>query len=141
MNVEWDLRRRVLTVLLVLWLSVQFVVVALSPSWGFILSHEHIARGAISERVWQEHLRQHRLGVMYAAEQSCAAPAQNSSNAVMGSIPDTAGAVSLYALTSARIHSTHIEIPALHAPHVTLHWNNAPAYEIFYSPLEPPPNL
>ncbi len=141
MRVELDLRQRALTLLLVLWLSVQFVVVALSPSWGFILPHAHITRGVISERLWQEHLREHRLGMMFAAEQSCAAPTQNQNHAVMGSVPDAASALSLSTLTSALVHPTRIEISPLNAPPVALRWQDAFVFDVFYTPPEPPPNL
>lgn len=136
-----DLRRAVLTVLMIAWLSVQFPVLALSPTWGFILPHEHVTRGAISQGAWEDHLRQHRLGFSMSNRVRCDLPADGQGSDVMGSIPETAGAVSVFALAAAHVADARVEIPTPRLPAATFRNAAWHTLEISYSPPVPPPNL
>lgn len=136
-----DLRRAVLTLLMVAWLSVQFPVLALGPTWGFILPHEHITRGAISPSAWQEHLRQHRLGFSMSERVRCDLPADGQASTVMGSFPETAGAVSVFSLAAAHVADARVEIPAPHMPDASFQRAALFVLELAYSPPVPPPNL
>jgi hypothetical protein len=138
---EMDFRRVILTLLLAAWLSVQFLVVALSPSWGFMLPHEHITRGTLSDLAWQEHLREHRLGYMQASEWQCEGLRSQNSNAVIASLPDSVGTISSFALSVASLQNTHVEIPVPNAPCARFTAFQFFALNVSYSPLDPPPNL
>ncbi len=138
---EMGLRRVMLTVLFSVWLSVQFLVLAFSPSWGFVLPHEHITRGTLNETAWQDHLRQHHLGSIPSYALRCGMPRAFENNAVIASIPDSVGAVSIFALLTAQLHETALEIPQINAPRVSLRALPLSAFEMFYAPLDPPPNV
>lgn len=139
MNRYPEPRRTVLTLLFVLWLSAQSIVVAVSPAWGFVLPHEHITRGVLSERAWQEHLREHRLGTGQFFEIRCDVPLGNASP-VMASVPDAGGALSLFS-GAASLHNALVEIPAFGAPQARLCPMDFHVADITIAPLVPPPNL
>jgi len=134
-------RRIVLTALFVVWLSAQSIIIAMSPSWGFVLPHEHITRGILSEQVWQEHLRQHRLGTGQFFEARCDIPPRSGTNDVVASLPASAVALSLFAIVAADLHDAAVEIPAFNVAQSRLCRTAFHAFDITFAPLEPPPNL
>lgn len=138
---QLDARRVVLTILFALWLSAQSCVIALSPAWGFVLPHEHITRGVLSERAWQEHLREHELAALRYLDKACEGTRPASANAVLASIPESASALSLFVSATAIVQDTHFELAASTLSGVTLTPQAYFAFDLFYSPPEPPPNL
>ena len=44
------------------WLSVQLLFIAASPSWGLFVPHEHESAEPLTAAAWQEHWEEHRLG-------------------------------------------------------------------------------
>jgi hypothetical protein len=134
-------RRIALTSLLVFWLSVQSAVIGLSPAWGFLLPHSHITVGTMTEMDWQAHYRQHQFGAHVSAfykancEMSDAA-----SGAVLASIPDAEGAISMLSVLSIALPNSHIEIPLLPTPRGSLLPQVFSAFERYDPPLHPPPN-
>lgn len=141
MNREMNLRRVTLTIIFSVWLSVQFLVVAFAPSWGFVLSHEHITRGTLNDAAWQAHLREHRLGSSQSYALRCDLSRALETSAVIASLPDSVGAISMFALFTAQLHETALEIPQINALRVSLRASKFSAFDIFYAPLDPPPNL
>jgi hypothetical protein len=134
-------RRIVLTALFVLWLSVQSIIIAMSPAWGFVLPHEHITRGVLSERAWQEHLREHRLGIGQFFEARCDLPATGGTKDVVVSIPASAAAFSLFSVIAADVDVAPIEMHVIDETQTRLLPASFHALEITFAPLEPPPNL
>lgn len=138
---ELGLRRVMLMLLFAAWLSVQFLVVALSPSWGFVLPHEHITRGILTDAAWQDHVREHRGAFLNVSALRCNDARALESNAVVASIPNGVGAISSFALLTATLQDAHIEIPTPAASCVTFTPAQFFAFDVSYPPLDPPPNL
>lgn len=136
---EMDARRVGFTLLLAAWLGVQSLVAALSPGWGFVLPHEHVTRGALSQGAWQEHLRAHRIGAPLFYKTRC--EVSNATESVLASIPNNLGALATFGAPFANVHDARVEIPAFNVVCVSLTHTEIAATEMFYSPLHPPPNF
>jgi len=135
---ESNVRRVTLTGLLVLWLSVQTLVIGISPSWGFVLPHDHVTRGFLSASAWQAHLREHQLGVRIAFAQPCD-PLPSTGASVMASVPTSAGAFSFVAVAVPSWETTTLKISAPDAPQAKLQAADFYAFQVPSTPLEPPP--
>lgn len=135
-----NVRRILLTSLLVVWLSVQTLVIGISPAWGFFLPHTHITRGFLSPTAWAEHLREHQLGYQVADVQPCEQP-PGSEGHVIASILETAGAFSLFTNATANLQDGLIEIPVPNLPHFTLGTMSFYVSLVAYPPLDPPPTV
>lgn len=138
MACESNVRRFALTTLLVFWLSVQTLVIGISPSWALVLPHEHITRGFLSPAAWQAHLREHQLGARVAYVQPCDAPA-TSGVRVTASVLDSAGAFSFLTGATANLVDALTRIPTADLPQITFRAANFNVFDISYAPLEPPP--
>lgn len=138
---EMDARRVTLTVLFVIWLSIQTLVIGLSPSWGFVLPHDHITRGNMSAAAWEAHMREHLLGSRQLQQAHLDVPQSTEAGTVIASIPDSAGAVSTWSMFTAHLHDANVEIPKINTPRVAWMMPAFVAFELDYAPLEPPPNI
>lgn len=141
MLMEMDARRVTLTILFVIWLSIQTLVIGLSPSWGFVLPHEHITRGTLSAAAWEEHMREHLLGSRPLQQAHLDVPQSMEAGTVIASIPDSAGAVSTWSMFAAHMHDANVEIPKFDAPRVAWTTPTFVAFELAFTPLKPPPNI
>lgn len=138
MNRQVDPRRIGLTLLFVMWLSVQTLVVGFSPTWGFVLPHEHIMRGTMSDAAWRTHMREHQRGSSSVSLWNCNEAKQSSSD-VISSVPESAGAFSFVSFAAATLHDPLIPVPgpsAIGTPFASAEFY---ALDVFVAPLEPPP--
>ncbi len=140
MSSETSPRRVVLVLLLALWLAAQYMVIGLTPAWGYVLPHEHLTRGIVSETAWQQHLLQHRgvRTVNYALR--CDAPRQETGSSILASIPDGASVLSVMS-ESADLHTLELRIPILPRWLATLRPATFHTFDVSTPPLEPPPNI
>jgi hypothetical protein len=123
---------------LVIWLSVQTLAIGISPSWGFILPHDHVTRGFLSQAAWQAHLREHQLGARVTYAQPCDSWPTTGAR-VIASIPDSAGEFSFFTIATASLQDALLKIPAPGLPEGTFVAADFYAFDFSYAPLEPPP--
>jgi hypothetical protein len=135
-------RRIGLTILFAVWLSIQGAVIGLSPAWGFILPHDHILRGTMTEADWQAHMQQDRLGLMYAYifTPNCTVPPSQNPH-VAESVPDFNAAASVYSFFSVNLDTSRFKLQPPQTPAVAPPTTDFYASDIFLTPLEPPPNI
>lgn len=137
---ESNVRRILLAPLSVVWLSVQTLVIGISPAWGFLLPHGPITRGFLGPAAWAAHLREHQLGYQAANVQPCRQP-PDSGGHVIASTLDTAGAFSFITYATLSLQDGLIEIPAPDLPHFTLGTKSFYVSLVVYPPLDPPPTV
>lgn len=133
-------RRVGLTILFVLWLSIQAAVIGLTPAWGFILPHEHVLRGMMTEADWEQHMAQHRLGVFFAYTPNCTVPSSQSPR-VAESVPDLNGALSVLSFVVGNVDAGLVILRTPQTRPTAYSLSGFYAFDIFDIPLEPPPNI
>src|SRR5581483_10267177 len=101
-------RQVILTILFVLWLSVEAAVIGLTPAWGWILPHEHITRGVLTLSDWERHLQEHLRGE-YVLAVRCDVP-RTDTPTVVASIPDINSAFSFFSLFTMHIDNALVKI-------------------------------
>lgn len=139
-NLNPSPRRIGLTILFVLWLSVQGAVIGLTPAWGFILPHDHVLRGPMTEADWEQHMEEHRLGiVVYSFTPNCSVP-QTQQQSVAESVPDL-GVSSVFTFFTGNLDAVRVTLRAPHTHSVAVLSPYLYASDIFLAPLEPPPNI
>ncbi|MBI4670866.1 MAG: hypothetical protein HY741_04250 [Chloroflexi bacterium] len=142
MSRKFKSRRVTLTILLVLWLSVQPIVIGVSPAWGFVLPHGHITNGVMTNADWQAHAREHRLGspsgVLYAAR--CDGTGVKDTSPILASLTAAQGLLAVLAFdATAQNRVLEIPAPGMRSARLMLHVFSV--HEMFFSPLHPPPNV
>jgi hypothetical protein len=140
MNGSVSPRRVILTALFSIWLASQFTVIGLTPAWGVFLPHAHVLRGFLTEADWQAHLEAHRRAVLAAPTQSCDARNRATGGAVLASVPDSAGAISILSLFSADLKPVRVVTSVENGLEYKCQPAVLTAFEITYPPPELPPN-
>lgn len=127
----------------ILWLSVQFVVLGVSPRWGFVLPHEHILRGVVTASEWQEHMREHELGLASGRlfKERCGDQGTTDTSPITASIPNFQGSFSLFSAMSATVQPLRTALPSLVELSVRSDTRAFVVIELFYPPPKPPPNF
>lgn len=140
MNRQIDPRRIGLSLLFAAWLAVQTLVVGVSPTWGFVLPHEHITRGVMSETAWRNHLLEHEFGAIREYEWRCDG-ANGTRSDVIASVPENAGAFSFLSFAAATLQDSRVEIPSPYVVGVTYAESDFFALAMDLAPLDPPPTI
>ena len=132
-----------LTCFFVMWLSIQFVVLGVSPRWGFVLPHEHITRGVVTTADWEEHALEHERGLETGSlfKARCDGARTTDASPITASIPNFQGSFSLLSALTATVQPFCIALPGLAELDVLPHADTFVVVEMFFPPPEPPPNF
>lgn len=136
-----DARRVALTFLMTIWLSVQSLMIGVSPTWGMVLPHDHVVLGAVSAAAWQRHLLEHQHRTQIISRWNCNLPHASGAGMVLASVPENAEVASVLSFLTADCHDGTLELNPLDRPSVSIGDSAFYALDISYRPLLPPPNL
>lgn len=131
---------RLTVLVLSVWLGLEPFVIGMTPSWGAVVPHTHILRGPVSDTQWQEHLEQHRHSLPIPFTASSGATRSVSNEVIAASIPDSGGILPLLGL-ALNCDAVCVRVPAPPEGNATMLPATFYAREMFFAPLDPPPNL
>ncbi len=134
-------RRIVLTVLFTVWLALQAMVLGLTPAWGYFVPHTHLTRGIVTQTDWDAHMQEHLRGDAPVASTFGKLPNTKPNKTIVGSIPDSGNALSVFNGWDVTLTDTQVRLTAPNALSAPLNAARFHRIDMVYAPLDPPPNL
>lgn len=133
---------RMVCILLVFWLGARSMVISFVPTWGVFVPHAHLTTNAMTEADWQNHAREHRLGITaHNRSGATCGGSTKSSNHVFASLPDDDEIVSSVSALIVVLTAQTLQIPVCNVPSARVSAHIFSTRDRFDPPIEPPPNF